>query len=329
MEGGTEHKSDSESKRSSHESLKQQAKDDKYDAETAFIVSAEIGPSEAGLALKKAEPNEDDNFIISDKSGTPNKKCCRACTVPEALSKWLPPRGFFGYVLTRVLICFVIWACLWAILGKNALPGGNFFSLVILLVTASFLGFLVRKIPYITFPPLLGMLIAGFLLRNVPGINVAKHIDKQWSSTLRNTALVVILLRSGLGLDIQALKRLKCTVARLAFCPCLLEAVVVAVVSHFLLGMPWLWAFMLGYETISYKLCSTMKTIGNATNKNLAQFLKNHYVCKKSLTVLKRLKVNTNKFLMTKLLTKSKSLMLKPFQNASKILLQTKSVIKL
>lgn len=91
------------------------------------------------------------------------------------------------------------------------------------------------------------MLLVGFILRNVPGIAVANHIIQEWSSTLRSVALVVILLRSGLGLDIAALRRLKFTVIRLAFTPCLVEASVVAVVSHLMLGLPWLWALQLGF----------------------------------------------------------------------------------
>ncbi|KAJ7333552.1 Sodium/hydrogen exchanger 9B2 [Desmophyllum pertusum] len=91
------------------------------------------------------------------------------------------------------------------------------------------------------------MLIVGFILRNVPGINVARHIDKKWSATLRNMALVVILTRSGLELDPGALRRLKFTVIRLAFSPCIGEAITVAVVGKLLLDMPWLWGFQLGF----------------------------------------------------------------------------------
>ena len=36
-------------------------------------------------------------------------------------------------------------------------------------------------------------------------------------------------------------------VFRLAFMPCLIEAATVAVASHFLLQLPWLWGFMLGF----------------------------------------------------------------------------------
>lgn len=158
----------------------------------------------------------------------------------------IPPSGFVARTLTRVIIVIVSWAVLWAILGQDVLPGGNIFGIFIVIVFASFGGFLVQQIPYLSLPGLLGMLIVGFMLRNVPGIDVARHIDKKWSASLRSIALVVILTRSGLELDARALRRLKFTVVRLAFGPCIGEALTVAVVSRFLLNMPWLWGFQLG-----------------------------------------------------------------------------------
>lgn len=180
------------------------------------------------------------------------RKLCSDCfSIPVYLEKYLPPKGRTGFYLTRTFICVVVWAALYAVIGKDAWPGGNIFSIYILLVAASLGGFLVSwKSRYFTFPPLLGMLIVGFILRNIEAINIAQHINSTWSSSLRNGALAIILVRSGLGLDIQALKRLKCTVIRLAFGPCLSEAVTVAVVAHLLLGMPWLWAFQLGYGNL-------------------------------------------------------------------------------
>lgn len=102
-------------------------------------------------------------------------------------------------------------------------------------------------IPVLRLPPLLGMLMVGFMLRNVPGINIAGDIDPKWSSVLRNIALTVILIRAGLGLDGPALKKLSRTVLLLSFMPCLVEAASVGVVAHLILGFPWLWAFLLGF----------------------------------------------------------------------------------
>lgn len=180
--------------------------------------------------------------VTSNESDT---KICPLLPIP--LQKCFPPQGVVANYLTRVLVCVVIWAGLIAMIGSNALPGGNIFSIYILLITASFGGFFVGFISRLNCPPLLGMLIVGFLFRNVEAVNIAKDIHPNWSSTLRSIALVIILLRSGLGLDIDALKRLKFTVLRLAFVPCTIEALTVAITAHLLLGMPWLWAFQLGF----------------------------------------------------------------------------------
>ncbi|XP_068611960.1 sodium/hydrogen exchanger 9B2-like [Brachionichthys hirsutus] len=91
------------------------------------------------------------------------------------------------------------------------------------------------------------MLLAGLLLRNVPYVMDAVFIDAHWSAALRNIALSIILTRAGLGLDPSALSRLKAVCVRLAVGPCVLEACIVAVVSHFLLGLPWVWGFILGF----------------------------------------------------------------------------------
>lgn len=95
-------------------------------------------------------------------------------------------------------------------------------------------------------PPLLGMLVAGFVLRNVPGEWI-EALPDSWSVVLRLVALSVILLRAGLGLNLDALRRLQAAFVRLAFLPNLAEAATVAVVSHFLLGLPPLWALLLGF----------------------------------------------------------------------------------
>ena len=63
----------------------------------------------------------------------------------------------------------------------------------------------------------------------------------------RAMALTVILARAGLGLDPVALRKLSFGVIRLAFTPCMVEAVTGGVVSHFILGFPWIWGFMLGF----------------------------------------------------------------------------------
>lgn len=63
------------------------------------------------------------------------------------------------------------------------------------------------------------MLVAGFLLQNVPAISVTTYIQRAWSFALRTIALVLIILRAGLGLDVSVLRRLSRSIALLTFVP--------------------------------------------------------------------------------------------------------------
>ncbi|CAB4028608.1 sodium hydrogen exchanger 9B2-like [Paramuricea clavata] len=179
-----------------------------------------------------------------DKTQITSTSCDQHCL--SVTKNWkIPP--YVGRWATRVLVGFVLWATVWSIVGRDALPGGNIYGLSILLAVAALAGFLVRVIPWLRLPSLLGMLITGFVLKNVDGIDVAKDIDNDWSLTIRNVALVVILLRSGLGLDQNALKNAKWTISRLALLPCISEAIAVAIMGHLLLDMGFLWSFQLGF----------------------------------------------------------------------------------
>merc|ERR1711970_1230418 len=113
-----------------------------------------------------------------------------------------------------------------------------------MLVVAYSAGWLLQQIKM---PPLLGMLLTGIVLKNVPHIAVADGVDPDWYEATRSIALVVILLRACLGLNPTILKQLSAMVFRLAFLPCLAETTAVATASYLLLGLPWIWGFMLGF----------------------------------------------------------------------------------
>lgn len=107
-----------------------------------------------------------------------------------------PPSGKFASILTRILQVAIAYGLLWSILGKQALPGSNLFALFVVVTASSLGGFIVASFKG---PALLGMLVVGFMLRNVPAINIAKDIDQTWSGNLRAMALAIILTRAGLG----------------------------------------------------------------------------------------------------------------------------------
>ncbi|XP_029917393.1 sodium/hydrogen exchanger 9B2 isoform X2 [Myripristis murdjan] len=161
-----------------------------------------------------------------------------------------PPRGLLASLITKLLLAAVLFGVVWSITEKECLPGGNLFGITVLFICAVTGGKLVSliRLPKLPpFPSLLGMLLMGFLLRNIPKITDAVYIDFRWSASLRNIALAVILARAGLGLDPSALKKLKAVCVRVAIGPCLIEASTVALVSHFLMGLPWVWGFILGF----------------------------------------------------------------------------------
>ncbi|XP_057561480.1 sodium/hydrogen exchanger 9B2 isoform X1 [Hippopotamus amphibius kiboko] len=161
-----------------------------------------------------------------------------------------PPRGLLDRVITDVTMVVLLWAVVWSITGSECLPGGNLFGIIILFYCAVIGGklFGLIKLPTLPpLPPLLGMLLAGFLIKNIPVISDNVQIKHKWSSALRSIALSVILVRAGLGLDSNALKKLKGVCVRLSLGPCLVEACTSAVLAHFLMGLPWQWGFMLGF----------------------------------------------------------------------------------
>ncbi len=116
-------------------------------------------------------------------------------------------------------------------------------ALGLLLLAAVIGGALARRL---RLPPLLGMLIAGLILGNLPG-ELLSALPESWSVALRLLALTIILLRAGLGLDLVALRRLPGPFLRLAFLPNLFEATTVAVVAMVLLDLPPIWGLLLGF----------------------------------------------------------------------------------
>ncbi|XP_076019301.1 sodium/hydrogen exchanger 9B2-like isoform X1 [Genypterus blacodes] len=179
---------------------------------------------------------------------TDSSSCCACCV---SLKDRCPrPKGLISLIITKVCLFALLFGVVWSITGPECLPGGNLFGIVILFICAVLGGKLVGMIQLPTlppFPPLLGMLLAGLLLRNVPYVTDAVYIDSNWSAALRNIALSIILTRAGLGLDPSALQRLKAVCLRLAVGPCVSEACIIAIVSHFLLDLPWVWGFILGF----------------------------------------------------------------------------------
>ena len=147
-----------------------------------------------------------------------------------------------------VLAGVVAWWCAsWLAIGPSMEPRGPVFAVYVLLFVATFAGHYVARFPPL--PPLLGQLVAGFVMRNVPGLSeaVGEAVDARCSSAMRTAALGVILVRAGLSLDVAAVYRLRWPAARLAFGPSTAEALTVALLAKPALNLPWTHCAVLGY----------------------------------------------------------------------------------
>ncbi len=93
-------------------------------------------------------------------------------------------------------------------LGDFVLPGGKVFPLLLVFVCAHILGYVVSKI---YMPSLLGMLLAGVILVNIPG-GILASADKKWLKEIKYGSLAVIFLRSGLEQDLSVRRVRGCDV---------------------------------------------------------------------------------------------------------------------
>ena len=105
-----------------------------------------------------------------------------------------------------------------------------------------FVGQLARRL---TAPPLVGMMLAGILLGpqvgNVIGPEVLAAAD-----SLRTFAVMVILMKAGLGLDREKLAQQGTVALRLGFLPGSCEAIVIAIVAIWLLQFDLVTGLLLG-----------------------------------------------------------------------------------
>ena len=98
----------------------------------------------------------------------------------------------------------------------------------------------------IKLPGLLGMLILGVIV----GPNMLNLISNDIltiSPDLRKIALIVILLRAGLGINRSTLKKVGKTALKMSFLPCVIEGFAIAFVSKYILNISFIEAGMLGF----------------------------------------------------------------------------------
>ena len=115
-------------------------------------------------------------------------------------------------------------------------------SISLMFIIGMFLGFICKKIKL---PSLIGLLLTGMIL----GPHILNLIDDSIlgiSSELRKIALIIILTRAGLGLDLSGLKKIGRSALLMCFVPASCELIGMMILAPRLLGLSLLEAAILG-----------------------------------------------------------------------------------
>lgn len=95
-------------------------------------------------------------------------------------------------------------------------------------------------------PPLIGMLFAGMLL----GPYVLDWLDADLllvSQGIRTFALIIILLRAGLGIKKNQIKQVETIALKISSLPCILEGLTITALAYYLMNFSFAEAGMLGF----------------------------------------------------------------------------------
>ena len=132
-------------------------------------------------------------------------------------------------------------------------------------------------------PPLVGVTQIGMLWFGFLAINaihpVVSQINKKWPSYIRALCQCVILMRSGLGLNVTNLRNLKGPVFMLAWGPQVCEWIVISITIKFTQELPWDLAFAAAFmlaavsPAVVIPICLKMKEIGYGNDKNIQEVL--------------------------------------------------------
>ena len=133
-------------------------------------------------------------------------------------------------------------------------------------------------------PGLLGMILTGIILGEYSKnyiVNILKLdflepffiSDKilSISSDLRLCALIVILIRAGLGIDRESLKKIGNVALKMACIPCLFEGFTIMMITHILLGFPLPICVTLGFIIAAVSPAVVVPEMLSLKEKNLGK----------------------------------------------------------
>lgn len=148
-------------------------------------------------------------------------------------------------------------------------------SLALIFIAGIFAGEAARRLKL---PPLFGMLVAGILL-GPACLNLLSDTMLSLSAELRQLALVIILLRAGLSLDLNDLKKVGRPAVLMCFLPACFEITAMLILAPMFFGITIIEAAILGSvlaavspAVIVPKMLKLMET-GYGTEKSIPQMI--------------------------------------------------------
>ena len=152
-------------------------------------------------------------------------------------------KHFFSHA-SQITIGLFAWGAAVFCFGFDwMLPDGPIWACFILWLTATIFG---KCLDAVGIPPLLGQLIAGIVLKNFPGTPV-EGMEESWAGKIRSIGLCLVLMRSGLEIDVAAVLKQGWVAARLTVLPGVSEALAVAGAGMLFFGMPFTLAISMGF----------------------------------------------------------------------------------
>lgn len=142
---------------------------------------------------------------------------------------------------------------------------GFIFSLGLIILPGFIIGWFLSKIKI---PGLAGMILFGIVV----GPYVLNLISEQMlnlSDQLRQMALVIILTRSGLNLDVKKLLKIGHSAILMCFLPATFEIVSVTLVGHYLLNISFIQSAMLGAVLAAVSPAVVSPRMINLINKSI------------------------------------------------------------
>jgi hypothetical protein len=150
----------------------------------------------------------------------------------------------------RVFMIGVAYVVLRTIHPEGMAPGQSLWALCLIWVCAFHAG---EGFECLGAPKALGMLLAGLVLRLLPGVPAASlpppltGLSATWSLHVRAGAMALIMLRAGLGINVRTLGRYGWSFVAMCTLPALVESLLGALVARAFFQMPFLLAWSMSF----------------------------------------------------------------------------------